>query len=180
MRPPPQPPPRIPPRPWSPFAPQNQGPPLPKSHSTANVLASVVVIIAALVPIFHFAVASIVSPGIIIDHQGGPQTIGIVRQDTSSDWILEIVSLPATHAADTTTFLMRWLMNSTVVSPPGQATLRSLETASGGVQYLPINGAAQIELRVADRITIAKIGAYGAGMQITIADQTTILWSGTL
>ena len=65
-------------------------------------------------------------------------------------------------------------------NPPGQATLQSLKTASGGVHYFPITGSAQTELRVSDVITISKSLSYTTGMQITITDGQTILWTGVL
>jgi len=86
----------------------------------------------------------------------------------------------STHALTTTTFLMRWPSNSSVANPPGQATLQTLKTASGGVQYLPVGGAPQTELKVSDVITISKTLSYTTGMSITIADGQTVLWTGTL
>jgi len=75
---------------------------------------------------------------------------------------------------------MRWPANSSIANPPGQATLQTLKTASGGVQYLPVQGAGQTDLRVSDVITISKSLSYTSGMQITIADGQTVLWTGSL
>ncbi len=111
---------------------------------------------------------------------GGPQTIGVNRQDTSTNWVLQISNVPAPHALTTTTFLMRWTTNSSIVNPPGQASLNTLKTASGGVQFIPVTGLSQTGLRVNDVITISKSTSYTVGMPITITDGSAILWSGTL
>ncbi|HKZ98518.1 MAG TPA: type IV pilin N-terminal domain-containing protein [Thermoplasmata archaeon] len=127
------------------------------------------------------AVLYVMVSGLLVGPGTGPQTIGVSRQDTSNNWVLSIANVPAPHSVATTTFIMRWASNSSVVNPPGQATLDALKTASGGVQYSPVSGATQTDLRPADVITIAKSGfSYVAGMQISILDGTTLLWSGTL
>jgi flagellin-like protein len=127
------------------------------------------------------AVLYVMVSGLLVGPGTGPQTIGVSRSDTSTNWVLSITSVPAPHSVTTTTFLMRWSTNSTVVNPPGQATLDALKTASGGVQYGPVTGSSQTDLRPADVITIAKSGySYVAGMQISILDGTTILWQGNL
>jgi len=109
-----------------------------------------------------------------------PQTIGVMRSDTASYWVLTIITVPAPHLLSTTTFLMRWPTNSSIVTPPGQATLQTLKTVSGGVGYFPVSGAARTDLRINDVITISKAYTYTTGMYITIADGTTMLWAGTL
>src|SRR3989442_13593819 len=106
--------------------------------------------------------------------------IGVNRQGTSSNWVLQISNVPAPHALTTTTFLMRWSSNSTIVTPPGQATLETLKTASGGVQFIPVSGASQTSLRVNDVIVVSKSTGYAVGMPITIMDGSPILWQGTL
>jgi len=80
----------------------------------------------------------------------------------------------------TTTFLMRWPTNQTVATPPGQATLESLKTTNGGVQYNPVSGPGQVDLRPSDVITISKSMSYVTGMQITISDGGSIIWTGAL
>jgi len=118
--------------------------------------------------------------GLLVGPGGGPQTIGVNRQDTSTNWVLQISTVPAPHALTTTTFLMRWSSNSTIVTPPGSATLNSLKTASGGIQFLPVGGASQTDLRANDVVTISKSLSYSTGMPITITDGSSILWQGTL
>ena len=110
---------------------------------------------------------------------GPPRTIGVARMDTASDWVLEVVSVPTPHTLTTTTFVMRWPSNLSIAIPPGQATLESLKTPSGGVQYLPVTGAGQTNLLVGDAITISKF-SYVTGMLVSIADGVGVLWSGTL
>ena len=155
--------------------------PPPKSDGGKIVLIVVVVIVAiVLVTIVLSAILYVLVSGQIGGPGPGPQTIGIQHQDTSSNWVLSIVTVPSTHALTTTTFLMRWPSNSSIANPPGQATLQTLKTASGGVQYLPVGGASQTDLRVSDVITISKSLSYTTGMQITITDGQTILWTGVL
>ncbi len=110
----------------------------------------------------------------------GPQTIGVSKTANANNWVLTIISVPSPHALTTTTFLMRWPANASVVTPPGQATLQTLKVASGGIQYLPVSGAAQTDLRINDVITISKAYTYTTGMTMWIADGTTNLWSSTL
>ena len=110
---------------------------------------------------------------------GVPQTIGINRQDTSEYWVFQVSSTSTSHALATTTFVMRWPSNFSVVNPPGQATLQSLKTESGGVHYIPVTGASQSDLRIADVITVSK-SLYSPGMQVTIVNSSSVLWVGTL
>jgi len=117
---------------------------------------------------------------ITITGSGGPQTIGISQTSGASNWQLQLSNVPTTHAVTTTTLLIRWSGNATIVSPPGQISFQALKTQTAGVQYVPVSGPSQTDLRVLDVITIAKGGVYVSGMQITIADGSTILWQGNL
>jgi len=117
---------------------------------------------------------------ITVSPQSGSQMIGVNRQDTTSNWVLQISNVPAPHALTTTTFLMRWSSNSTIVNPPGQASLETLKTASGGIQFIPVSGQSQTGLRVNDVIVVSKSLSYTSGMPITITDGSSILWQGNL
>jgi len=149
-----------------------------KDESAVSPVIATILMVAITVVLA--AVLYVMVSGLLTGPGGGPQTIGVQRQDTSSNWVLSIVTVPSTHALTTTTFLMRWPSNSSVANPPGQATLQTLKTASGGVQYLPVGGAPQTELKVSDVITISKTLSYTSGMSVTIADGQTVLWTGTL
>ena|SRR5207247_1317233 len=149
-----------------------------KDESAVSPVIATILMVAITVVLA--AVLYVMVSGLLTGPGGGPQTIGVQRQDTSSNWVLSIVTVPSTHALTTTTFLMRWPSNSSIANPPGQATLQTLKTRSGGVQYLPIGGASQTDLRVSDVITISKSLSYTTGMQITITDGQTILWTGVL
>ncbi len=149
-----------------------------KDESAVSPVIATILMVAITVVLA--AVLYVMVSGLLTGPGGGPQTIGVQRQDTSSNWVLSIVTVPSTHALTTTTFLMRWPSNSSVANPPGQATLQTLKTTSGGVHYLPVGGAAQTELKVSDVITISKTLSYTTGMSITIADGQTVLWTGTL
>ncbi len=109
-----------------------------------------------------------------------PQTIGISRTSNAQNWVLTVITVPSQHYLTTTTFLMRWPTNQSVVTPPGQATLQTLKVVSGGVQYSPVSGAAQTDLRINDVIIISKAYTYTSGMTVSFSDGTTVLWSGTL
>ena len=126
------------------------------------------------------AVLYVMVSGLLVGPGGGPQTIGVNRQDTSSNWVLQISNVPAPHALTTTTFLMRWSSNSTIVTPPGSASLNALKTASGGVLFIPVTGGTQTALKANDVITISKSLSYTSGMPITLTDGSSILWQGTL
>src|SRR5436309_2054691 len=149
-----------------------------KDESAVSPVIATILMVAITVVLA--AVLYVMVSGLLTGPGGGPQTIGVQRQDTSSNWVLSIVTVPSTHALTTTTFLMRWPSNSSVANPPGQATLQTLKTASGGVQYLPVGGASQTDLRVSDVITISKTLSYTTGMPITITDGQTILSTGAL
>ena len=149
-----------------------------KDESAVSPVIATILMVAITVVLA--AVLYVMVSGLLTGPGGGPQTIGVQRQDTSSNWVLSIVTVPSTHALTTTTFLMRWPSNSSIANPPGQATLQTLKTASGGVQYLPVGGASQTDLRVSDVITISKTLSYTTGMSITITDGQTILWTGAL
>jgi len=125
------------------------------------------------------AVLYVMVSGLLTGPGNAPQLIGMSRSDTSANWVLRVDSLPAQHALTTTTFLMLWQVNSSIVNPPGQATLNALKTASGGVQYLPVVSSA-INLEVSALITISKTTYPNAGNQITIQDGSNVLWTGTI
>ncbi len=135
------------------------------------LLVAITVVLAA---VLYVMVSGLLGTGT------GPQTIGVARQDTANDYVLEIVTVPSLHALATTTFLMRWDANSSVVMPPGLASLKSLENESGRVRFLPVTGAGQVDLRPSDEILISKSSPYAAGVQMTIGDGTTVLWMGSL
>ena len=149
-----------------------------KDESAVSPVIATILMVAITVVLA--AVLYVMVSGLLTGPGGGPQTIGVQRQDTSSNWVLSIVSVPAPHALTQTTFLMRWPSNSSVALPPGQKSLELLKTASGGVQYLPVTGQTQTELKVSDVITISRTMSYVTGMQVTIADGQTVLWTGTL
>ena len=125
------------------------------------------------------AVLYVMVSGLITGPGGAPQAIGVSRADTAANYVLRIDSVPAQHALSTTTFLMRWRDNSSVVNPPGQATLLALKTAAAGVQYLPVTTSAT-SLEVSSVITISKTTYPVAGNSVTITDGTTVLWTGTI
>src|SRR5207245_1531973 len=50
-------------------------------------------------------------------------TIGVNRLDTASNWVFQILNVPAPHAVITSTFLMHWTTHSTIVTPAGQGAL---------------------------------------------------------
>src|SRR5437899_3068915 len=109
----------------------------------AAVSPVIATILMVAITVVLAAVLYVMVSGLLVGPGGGPQTIGVNRQDTSTNWVLQISTVPAPHALTTTTFLMRWSSNSTIVTPPGSATLNSLKTASGGIQFLPVGGASQ-------------------------------------
>src|SRR5207245_5878883 len=121
------------------------------------------------------AVLYVMVSGLLVGPGGGPQTVRVNRQDTSTNWVLQISTVPAPHALTTTTFLMRWSSNSTIVTPPGSATLNSLKTASGGIQFLPVGGASQTDLQPNDVVTISKSLVSARACQSLIPDRKTIL-----
>ena len=149
-----------------------------KDESAVSPVIATILMVAITVVLA--AVLYVMVSGPLTGPGGGPQTIGISRRDTSSNWVLEVATVPAPHALSQTTFLMRWPSNSSTVNPPGQATLTTLKTKSGGIQYLPVGGATQTDLKVSDVITISKSYTYTAGMQVTFADGGSALWTGTL
>src|SRR5437016_8216159 len=118
--------------------------------------------------------------GLLVGPGGGPQTIGVNRQDTSTNWVLQISTVPAPHALTTTTFLMRWSSNSTIVTPPGSATLNSLKTASGGIQFLPVGGASQTADRASEGLTTSHWLSYYTGFPMTKTDGSSNLEHVTL
>src|SRR3989449_7094404 len=69
--------------------------------------------------------------GLLVGPGGGPQTIGGDRQDPPTDRVLQISNVPPPHALTPMTFLIRWSSKSTIGSPPGSATLNSVQTAHG-------------------------------------------------
>src|SRR5438128_2200773 len=148
----------------------------------AAVSPVIATILMVAITVVLAAVLYVMVSGLLVGPGGGPQTIGVNRQDNSNNWVLQISTVPAPHALSTTTFLMRWSTNSSIVTPPGSATLTSLETTSGGVTFIPVNGASQTALKANDVLTISKTPSYGytLGMSITITDGPSILWSGTL
>src|SRR5947209_19977316 len=146
----------------------------------AAVSPVIATILMVAITVVLAAVLYVMVSGLLVGPGGGPQTIGVHRQDTSSNWVLQISNVPAPHALTTTTFLMRWSSNSTIVNPPGQASLETLKTASGGIQFIPVSGASQTDLRVNDVIVVSKSLSYTAGMPITIIDGSSILWQGNL
>ena len=146
----------------------------------AAVSPVIATILMVAITVVLAAVLYVMVSGLLVGPGGGPQTIGVNRQDNSNNWVLQISTVPAPHALSTTTFLMRWSTNSTIVTPPGSATLNSLKTASGGIQFLPVSGASQTTLKPNDVITISKSLSYSVGMPITLTDGSSILWQGTL
>src|SRR5207249_4310879 len=177
-----QPPPsQPPPQPWAPYPPPYP-PYYPPQRSDAGkvvLIVVVVIVVVVMVMVVLAAVLYVMVSGLVGGPgPGGPITIGISRRDTSTNWVLEVETVPSPHTLTTTTFLMRWPSNSTIVNPPGQTTLASLRTPSGGVQYLPVGGGAQTELRPSDVITISKAGVVTAGTTITIGDGAGVLWAG--
>jgi len=146
----------------------------------AAVSPVIATILMVAITVVLAAVLYVMVSGLLVGPGGGPQTIGVNRQDTSTNWVLQISTVPAPHALTTTTFLMRWSSNSTIVTPPGSATLNSLKTASGGIKFLPVGGASQTTLKPNDVVTISKSLTYSSGMPITITDGSSILWQGTL
>ncbi len=126
------------------------------------------------------AVLYVMVSGLIAGPGGGPQTIGVSQTSGASNWQLQISSVPATHSLTTTTALIRWANNATIVNPPGQISLDAIKTtAVNGVQYVRVDATAT-QMKVLDVLTITKSGVYISGMQVTIADGSTILWQGTL
>src|SRR5205807_402478 len=119
----------------------------------AAVSPVIATILMVAITVVLAAVLYVMVSGLLVGPGGGPQTIGVNRQDTSTNWVLQISTVPAPHALTTTTFLMRWSSNSTIVTPPGSATLNSLKTASGGIQFLPVRGASQTALKPNDVLT---------------------------
>ncbi len=146
----------------------------------AAVSPVIATILMVAITVVLAAVLYVMVSGLLVGPGGGPQTIGVNRQDTSTNWVLQISNVPAPHALTTTTFLMRWTTNSSIVNPPGQASLNTLKTTSGGVLYIPVSGGTQTALKANDVITISKSTSYTVGMPITITDGSSILWSGTL
>ncbi len=125
------------------------------------------------------AVLYVMVSGLIAGPGGGPQTIGVSQTPGSANWQLQISSTPGTHSLTTTTILIRW-SNATIVNPPGQITLDSIKTtANNGVRYIQVDTSATA-MKVLDVVTIAKTTPYVAGMQVTIADGSTLLWQGNL
>ena len=155
--------------------------PPPRSDSGKIVLIIVaVVVIGVLVTVVLAAVLYVMAGTLITGPgPGGPQLIGISRADTSTHWVLRVDSVPDRHALTTTTFQMRWSANSTIVNPPGLATLNALKTPSGGVQFLPVTSSAT-NLEVSSVITISKTSYPSAGNTVTIVDGPNVLWTGTL
>ncbi len=148
----------------------------------AAVSPVIATILMVAITVVLAAVLYVMVSGLLVGPGGGPQTIGVNRQDNSNNWVLQISTVPAPHALSTTTFLMRWSTNSSIVTPPGSATLTTLKTTSGGVTFIPVTGALQTDLKANDVITISKTPSYGytVGMSMTITDGSSILWSGTL
>ncbi len=147
-------------------------------NAVSPVIATILMVAITVV---LAAVLYVMVSGLLTGPGGGPQTIGVSKTSNANNWILTIITVPSPHSLSTTTFLMRWATNSSVVNPPGQASLLSLKTASGGIQYLPVSGAnPQTDLRINDVITISKAYTYATGMSLSISDGTTNLWSSTL
>ena len=145
-------------------------------NAVSPVIATILMVAITVV---LAAVLYVMVSGLLTGPGNAPQLIGVSRKDTSTNYVLSIDNVPAPHALSTTTFLMRDPTTSVVVTPPGLATLLSLKTASGGVQYLPVVASAT-GLEVSSVITISKTTYPAAGHSITIADGATVLYSGTL
>src|SRR5437867_6268970 len=124
-----------------------------KDEAAVSPVIATILIVASTVVLA--AVLYVMVSGLLVGPGGGAQTIGVNRQDNTVNWVLQISTVPAPHALTTTTFLMRWT-NSTIVTPPGSASLNTLKTTSGGVTFIPVNGASQTTLKANDVITISK------------------------
>src|SRR3989475_9337845 len=92
----------------------------------AAVSPVIATILMVAITVVLAAVLYVMVSGLLVGPGGGPQTIGVNRQDNTVNWGLQISTVPAPHALTTTTFLMRWT-NSTIVTPPGSASLNSLK-----------------------------------------------------
>ena len=147
-----------------------------KDESAVSPVIATILMVAITVVLA--AVLYVMVSGLLTGPGNAPQVIGISRADTSTSWVLRVDSSPALHSLTTTTFLMR-NQTSVIVNPPGLATLSSLKTASGGVQYLPVTTTAT-SLEVSSLITISKATYPTPGNSVTISDGTTVLWTGTV
>ncbi len=150
-----------------------------KDESAVSPVIATILMVAITVVLA--AVLYVMVSGLLTGPGGGPQTIGVTPRDTGTNWVREVTTTPQIHSLSTTTFVMRWPGNSSIVSMGGQTspTLEFLKTTRSGVTFIPVSGSAQAELRVLDAITISKT-SYVSGMQVSIADGQTILWQGTL
>ena len=145
-------------------------------NAVSPVIATILMVAITVV---LAAVLYVMVSGLLGNPGDRPEVIGVTRPDTAANYVLSIDSVPAPHALATTTFLMRDPTTSQVVTPPGQASLLSLKTASGGVQYLPVKDGAT-GLEVSAVIIISKTTYPTGGHAIVIADGTKVLYSGTL
>jgi len=149
-----------------------------KDESAVSPVIATILMVAITVVLA--AVLYVMVSGLIAGPGGGPQTIGVSQTSGASNWQLQMSNVPATHALTTTTVLIRWSSNATIVNPPGQVSLDSIKTTpNNGVAYVRVDTTATA-MKVLDVLTIAKGGVYVSGMQVTIADGQTLLWQGNL
>ena len=146
----------------------------------AAVSPVIATILMVAITVVLAAVLYVMVSGLISGPGAAPQLIGVNPRNLASVWSLDISKVPNPHSLTTTSLLIRYASNATIVNPPGQRTLEQLKTATSGVQYIPVSGALQTDLRVNDVITLAKGGVYTSNMGITITDGSGIIWSGTL
>jgi len=148
-------------------------------NAVSPVIATILMVAITVV---LAAVLYVMVSGLLTGPGNAPQLIGVSRDDTGSNYVLRIDTVPAPHSLLTTTFLMRDPDTSAVVNPPGQIALDDLIDAPvGGVQYLPVTSTPRpTSLEVSSVITISKAVFPTAGHSLVIADGTTILYSGTL
>src|SRR2546425_10031760 len=64
------------------------------------------------------AVLYVMVSGLLVGPGGGPQTIGVNRQDTSTNWVLQISTVPAPHALSSEKRRMGWAWSSRCAPPP--------------------------------------------------------------
>ncbi len=146
---------------------------------------AVVVIVTVAVVISLMIAAAVMASGLLCGPGtapgGGFNEFTISTHSMAADWVLEIATVyPTPHSITTTTLIIRWPFNATIVDPPGQISFRSLMSQVAGVQYSPVTGETQTDLRAFDVIIISKTDPYASGMQLTIADGSTLLWQGNL
>src|SRR2546425_9193851 len=64
------------------------------------------------------AVLYVMVSGLLVGPGGGPQTIGVNRQDNSTNWVLQISTVPAPHALSSEKRRMGWAWSSRCAPPP--------------------------------------------------------------